>query len=134
MSVGKITIIIGTFVFLYCFFVLSFEVVVYSIIFTMVCSLSMDKIYSQNIKISVLVITKKPEHWVYINNNLQRGATVWKGIGAYSNEPVYIIFSVVSKYELPMLRKYLRDQDPESFLVSWDQVQVGGRFESHLFS
>lgn len=133
MSVGKLTLFIGAFVFLYCFFVFTFDVVVYSIIFTLVCAQVMDRFYAQNIKICVLAITKKPEHWVYINNELKRGATVWKGIGAYSNEPVYIIFSVVSKYELPILRRYLRDKDPESFLVSWDQVQVHGRFDSHLF-
>lgn len=133
MSVGKLTLFIGTFVFVYCLFVFTFEVVVYSVIFTLVCAQVMDRFYAQNIKVCVLAITKKPEHWVYINNELKRGATVWKGIGAYSNETVYVIFSVVSKYELPIFRRYLRDKDPESFMVSWDQVQVTGRFDSHLF-
>ncbi len=134
VSVGKLSAIIALFVFLYCFVFYPFETVLYSVIYTMLCTLIMDKVYLQNIKVAVLVITKKPDHWAYINNELQRGATVWRGIGAYSGEDTYIIYSVVSKYEMPILRGHLRRNDPNSFMVSWDHVQVGGNFESHLFS
>lgn len=134
MSVGKIAYAISALVFIFCFVYYPFETVIYSIIYTMLATFVMDKVYSQNIKVGVLVVTQKPEHWVYINNELHRGATVWRGIGAYSGEERYIIFSVVSKYEMPILRRYLREKDPHSFMVSWDQVQIGGNFESHLFS
>ena len=134
ISVGRISLMISAVVFIFCFFVYPFETVIYSVIYTLVTTFVYEKVYLQNIKVSVLVITKQPENWVYINNVLKRGATVWRGVGAYSGKDTYIIFSVVSKYEMPILRRYLREKDPNSFMVAWDQVTVNGHFQSHLFS
>ncbi|MFM9414487.1 YitT family protein [Peptococcus simiae] len=134
ISVGTLSLILSALVFVYCAFVYPFETVAYSVIYTLITTFVYEKVYLQNIKVSVLVITKQPEHWVYINNVLQRGATFWRGIGAYSGTDTYIIFSVVSKYEMPILRRYLREKDPNSFMVAWDQVTVNGHFQSHLFS
>jgi uncharacterized membrane-anchored protein YitT (DUF2179 family) len=68
----------------------------------------------------------------YILKDLERGATYWKGRGGYTEEETNIIFSVVSKHELALLKKNLREVDPQAFLVSKENVGIEGRFLKHL--
>lgn len=133
-SIGRIATTLAAGVFIYCFFVYPLEVVIYSLIYTLTCNFVLDRVFLQNIKVGVVIMTRLPDLWVTINEKLNRGATFWHGYGAYSGAPVYVIFTVVSKYERAMLNRFLKEHDPDSFMVSWDDVSVGGHFENHLFS
>lgn len=133
-SIGRIATTLAAGVFIYCFFVYAVDIVIYSLIYTLTCNFVLDKVFLQNIKVGVVIMTRKPDLWVTINEQLHRGATFWHGYGSYSGEPVYVIFTTLSKYERALLSRLLKEQDPDSFMVSWDDVSVRGRFENHLFS
>ncbi len=93
----------------------------------------MDKVHYQNVKISVMVISKNREILQYIIDETHRSATYWQGQGAYTGGDYLVINTVVSKYELLRLRRGLLELDPQAFVVENNSVNVTGYFPSHFF-
>lgn len=132
-SVGKVSLLISLLVYAYALFTSPPVIVVYSIIFTMVYMLLVDRVHYQNVKISVMVVSKKQEILPYIIEETQRSATYWQGHGAYTGADFFVINTVVSKYELLRLRKGILELDPQAFLIENNAVNVTGYFPSHFF-
>lgn len=62
----------------------------------------------------------------YILNELQRGATIYEGKGAYSNERKQIITTVIDRKEFIHLKKQLLVIDPEAFMTVQNLHEVIG--------
>lgn len=62
----------------------------------------------------------------YILNELQRGATICEGKGAYSNERKQIITTVIDRKEFIHLKKQLLVIDPEAFMTVQNLHEVIG--------
>lgn len=131
-SVGKISMAVAAFVFLYCAVYYQLETVIYSIIFTAVGVFSMDRAHYQNVKMSVVIITKSAYIGDLITCSLKRSATYWKGTGAYTMEDYYVYVTAVSRYEAIRLRAEIEKADPQAFLIFQNVQSVAGHFESHL--
>lgn len=127
-SVGKITILVNLFVFGACAVLFNFQVVVYSIIYNAVGSFTLDKVHYQNIKISATIITKSDEIAPLILTRLDRGVTKSTGCGAYTGEPVNILITVISKYEIHDLNKLIAEIDPHAFIIFNESTAVKGNF------
>lgn len=132
-SVGRVSLIISLIVYAYALFTSPPVILVYSVIFTMIYSLTVDRVHYQNVKISVMVVTKNKDILQYILHETQRGATYWDGLGAYSGTELLVINTVVSKYELMRLRRAIIELDPQVFIVENSSVNVTGYFPSHFF-
>lgn len=61
-----------------------------------------------------------------IINNLQRGATIIKGYGAYTGKEKNVLYVVVNKQELLTLKKIIRDIDPRAFIIISNVYEVLG--------
>lgn len=135
-SVGQISIVIGAAVLVYALFQYDLNLVVYSGIYTVVYSVTLDKVHYQTIKTGAMVfaMNESQDKQVrrYITETLSRGATCWTATGAYTGEDVYISYSVVSKSEALALRRELQHVDPDIFVVFTDGMDVIGQYESHL--
>lgn len=131
-SVGKISMGIGALVFLYCIFNYDFEHVIYSIIYTVVLTTILDQTHYQNIKTSAIIFTKNPAVEVGILKDLRRGTTRWSGEGGYTHETSYVFLTVISKYEMPRLRRLVHKADPHAFIIFHDVMAVDGNFEKRL--
>ena len=92
-----------------------------------------DKVHYQNVKISVMVVTKNRAILQYIIDETHRSATYWQGQGAYSGAEFLVINTVVSKYELLRLRRGIIELDPQVFIIENNSVNVTGFFPSHFF-
>jgi uncharacterized membrane-anchored protein YitT (DUF2179 family) len=132
-SVGKVSLFIGLIVYAYALFTSAPEILVYSVIFTMIYSVVVDRVHHQNVKISVMVVSKKREILQYIIDETHRSATYWEGHGAYTGSEYLVINTVVSKYELMRLRRGIVELDPQVFIVENSSVNVTGYFPSHFF-
>lgn len=132
-SVGRVSLLISLMVYAYVLFTQPPVIVIYSIIFTMIFSLVVDRVHYQNVKISVMVISKNKEILQYIIDETHRSATYWQGQGAYSGSEFLVINTVVSKYELLRLRRGIIEIDPQVFIVENNSVNVTGYFPSHFF-
>lgn len=131
-SVGRISLIVGAVVYAYSFIKYDLNTVIYSAIYTVVFSLTVDKTHYQNIKASAIIFSRKREVIDYIIHTLKRGATCWEGYGAYSGEVTHICMTVVSKYEVAQLRRQVMSIDPKAFIVMNDRLDVTGNYESRL--
>ena len=59
LSVGQVNILLNLVVYGICLFMFNIEIVVYSLIYATVFSLTVDKVHIQNINTSVMIFTKK---------------------------------------------------------------------------
>ena len=133
VSVGRVSLIISLIVYVYALFTSPPVILVYSVIFTIIYTQVVDKVHYQNVKISVMVVSKNKEILQYIIDETHRSATYWNGQGAYSGDDVLVINTVVSKYELLRLRRGIIELDPQAFIIENNSVNVTGYFPSHFF-
>lgn len=129
-SVGKINLMVNLVVYSLCMVLLSVPTAIYSLVCSVVATNTIDRVHTQNRDAEVTVITKLPaaelEHEVFAQ--LNRGVTQLRGVGAYTEEEVNVLYITLSEYELPILRQIIRRFDPHAFVVVKDKVRVFGNY------
>lgn len=131
-SVGRINIIMNIFVYVICTFMFNIEIVIYSLIYTTVLAVVLDRIHVQNINMSVMIFTKKTGISKAIMDQTGRGVTNWDGEGAYTNKTSYILLVIISKYEVGQIKQIVRGIDPNAFMIFTEGCSVDGNFEKRL--
>ena len=131
-SVGRINILMNIFVYAICLFMFNIEIVIYSLIYTTILSVAIDHVHIQNINMSVMIFTKKLGISKAIMEETGRGVTNWEGAGAYTNETSYILFVMISKYEVNQIRRIVQSIDPNAFMIFTEGCSVEGNFEKRL--
>lgn len=131
-SVGRVCMMIGAVVYVYCLIFYELNTVVYSAIYTIIYSMTIDRTHHQIIKSNIFVISKSKEIAAYINHTLERGATLWQGEGTFTGQPTYVCMAVMSKHEAIQLCQDIRQIDPDAFLIQHDHADVRGNFEKRV--
>ncbi len=133
-SVGKFAMIFN-----FCIFGISgiaygLSTMIYSIMYSIVENISLDKLHEQNISSSVLIFSKTKPNAIlkFIKDDLNRGATWWKGTGEYKETDTYIVYVALSRYELHKLEKFIKVTKQDVFLTKSDFVEVYGEYEKRL--
>lgn len=131
-SVGKLGILINMLVFGLCAILFEIPVAIYSILYSVCMSLTMDRVHYQNINMTVMIFTKKEGIQKEVMNQMRRGVTYWKGAGAYTNDETNILVTVISKYEITTIKKIIHAIDPQAFVIINEGMSVSGNFEKRL--
>ncbi|MBY0759847.1 YitT family protein [Sellimonas caecigallum] len=131
-SVGKMSLIINFFVYGVCLCLFDLMIVIYSLIYGVIYSVACDRVHIQNINMSVMIFTKKLGISKAIMDGMGRGVTNWDGAGAYTNETSYILFVMISKYEVNELKQIVKSIDPNAFMIFTEGCSVDGNFEKRL--
>ncbi len=131
-SVGKITLLVNGLLYGCCALLFDIEIVVYSLIYTFVMSMLIDKVHVQNINTTVLMFSKKAGLEDFVIQETRRGITIWKGQGGYTKEETNIGMVALSKYEIPVLRAKLAEFDKDAFIVVTEGNGIYGNFEKRL--
>ena len=131
-KVGTVGIVISCCVYSCCLFMYDITTVLFSIIFAVVTGMCVNRVHTQNIKIQAMIFTKEEGLVDAILHELRRGVTTWDGIGAYTNDDTHIIVTVLSKYELDLLKDLLARIDPNAFVIVQENAQVLGNFEKRF--
>lgn len=131
-SVGKMATIINVFVYGICLLIFNLETAIYSLIYGVISSIACDRVHIQNINMSVMIFTKKLGISKAIMEETGRGVTNWDGAGAYTNETSYILFVMISKYEVNQIRRIVQGIDPNAFMIFTEGCSVDGNFEKRL--
>ena len=136
LSVGKVGFMCNVLVFVTAGILRSVDTMVYSIIYSGVMMFVLERTHDQNVCTSAMIFTKvKPTKITsYIKNEINRDATTWEGVGLYQNDKTYICYVVLSRYELLLLEKNLKNIDEEAFLIKDENVKVNGNFEKKLIT
>ena len=131
-SVGKISLYFNVLLYAIMLFLFDAETVIYSLIYTVIFTLILDKTHYQNINVRVMIFTKKDGIDKAINEQTRRGVTKWDGCGAYTKESTHVLVSCINKYEVNAMMELIQNIDPQAFVIVDENVIVNGNFEKRL--
>lgn len=97
----------------------SWELALYALVALYVSGLAAElATEGQAVVRTATIISARPQEVArHILEELQRGVTVWPGVGAYSGEARQILFCAVSRAEVGQLKAIIREADPRAFVV-----------------
>ncbi|MEG0765216.1 MAG: YitT family protein [Pseudoflavonifractor sp.] len=110
-------------------FVFDIETGLFSLLGLVLKSVLVDSVIeSLNRHKSITIITSHPEVASdYITHVLGRGATLWEGKGAYTQDIHWIVLSVLTRSQSVALRRHLKEEDPSAFLLSSNTSEIFGK-------
>ena len=131
LSVGKLGLMLNVFIFSITGIMYGLQTMIYSIIYSFVDSLMLDKMHEQNICSTAFIFCKKNPKEInnYIKNELNRDFTYWDAKGGYDDSRTYIIYTALTKYELIKLERKIKECDFNAFMIKSDGVGIKGEFE-----
>lgn len=100
----------------------------YSIVYYFVSSKVVDIINYRNKKQEIQIFTSDKNLSQVLIRTFPHACTIISGKGAYSGEEKLILYMVVSKKEAKKAIKFIRQEDPNSFITVSELNQVYGRF------
>ena len=131
-SVGRFTLLVNAVIYIICAFLFELPVAIYSVLYSAVYSMAVDKTHLQSINTSVIIFTRNKGICEIILKELNRGVTYWEGVGGYTQTNTYVVYTVLSKYEVRILEEKLRQEDPDAFVIVTEQDQILGNYEVRL--
>jgi uncharacterized membrane-anchored protein YitT (DUF2179 family) len=110
-------------------FIFSIEAALYALIFIFVSSKLVDLVVTglSQRKTAVIISDAWNEISKEIISTLQRGVTIVHGQGAYSGQEKTILYVVITFQELSRLKRFIRQIDPNAFVVISDTLEVMGQ-------
>lgn len=131
ISVGRLNILTNIVLYLICILLYDVPTVIYSLFYSVVCSLMCDRLHAQNINMQVMIVTQIPDVSgleIEIMSEMLHGLTRWQATGAFTEKPETILMTVVSKQEIPKLRGIVHRFDPKAFVLISEGVSVDGYY------
>ena len=109
LDVGRALLISDIVIAAAALFIFDIETGLFSLLGLVLKSVLVDSVIeSLNRRKSMTIITSKPDVAVaFITETLHRGATVWEGQGAYTQEKHWVVLTVLSRGQAVVLRRYL---------------------------
>ncbi len=134
-SVGRLSLLVNVVVYGVAFILMSdIPKIIYTLIFAGINTIALDRMHFQNISSEVIIISKHNDAEIQnaIINEMRRGVSYWDGYGAFTGESSRVLYTIVSKYEIPKLKKVVTRIDPKAFISIKDGIAVSGNFEKRL--
>ena len=133
-SVGKLGLLINLIIYGIAGIRYGLEVMIYSIIYSAVDNLMVDKMHEQNICSTAFIFCKKNPKPIddFIKNELNRDFTYWYAKGGYDDSRTYIIYTALTKYELIKLERNLKKFNIQTFIVKSEGIGIKGEFEKQF--
>lgn len=130
IGIGQLNMCINAVIYVICFMLFDVQTVVYSLIFSVINGLVLDKVHTQTVNVEAMIISKKNNDIIEqeILEKLQRGITYWDAYGGYTDEIGRVMYTVISKYEVPTLKRIVKKANPNAFTVFKEGSQVSGNF------
>lgn len=132
LSVGKYSLYFNIVIYTICAVAFDLEVAIYSFLFSLVYSYMVDRGHLENLDVSLMIFTKKSEVKEMIMKDNKRGVTTWTGKGAYTNDETEVLVSIVSRYEIPLLKRKIRKIDKDAFVIISNVSDVEGGYDKRL--
>ncbi len=133
-TVGKISLYVNLAVYSICGYLYGISVMIYSIIYSVICSFVVDNTHKQNICSTATIFTKeRPDKIIeYVKKELDRDVTTWEAVGLHKATKTYVSYVVLSKYELIRLEKAMPRLDKHAFFIKSDGVSIYGNFDKKV--
>lgn len=130
-SVGKLGLFVNTIIYFIAGLSYGLEIMIYSIIYSVVDSLMIDRMHEQNICSTAFIFCKENPKQIndFIKNELQRDFTYWYANGGFDDSRTYIIYTALTKYELIKLERNMKKFNLHTFMIKSDGIGIKGDFE-----
>ena len=105
------------------------EICLYSIVGLVLKSFIVDNVidgFNRN-KCFIIVTSMEKEVCEFINTMLHRGATISQCTGSFTNETKSMIVTVLNRTQAGMLKKYLKEMDPNAFTIITNSSDIVGK-------
>ena len=130
-SVGSISLGVNVIIYLLLLLSFRFETFVYSIIYLLVFTLTLDRTHYQNINLRLMIFTKHcGVDWV-IMERTGRGVTNGQ-VSGFTKEETHILVTCINKYEYNAFVDLIHTIDAQAFIISDENVRICGNFEKRL--
>lgn len=129
-SVGSISIYFNALIVFVAGLLFGWQYMFYSALSIFVSGKVTDVVYTKQKKMQVMIVTKHPEAVIEaIQKCMRRGITIInEAEGAYKHDKQTVLMTIVTRYELPLLREAMKSSDPQAFVSIAENVQILGRF------
>jgi uncharacterized membrane-anchored protein YitT (DUF2179 family) len=135
LSLGKLVMIVDGIIVLFTLVqpteagTIGWEFAIYSLIIIYIEGKIIDMIVSgASYHKTVMIVSDEYESIAAkIKNDLVRGATILSGTGAYSGKDRKMIYSVMSRRELEILKLHIKEVDPEAFVNVTEANEIIGK-------
>jgi uncharacterized membrane-anchored protein YitT (DUF2179 family) len=123
LKVSDVVLILNVFIFGVAAFILGLTVALYSVLTYIAASKTLDFILTGIEEYTGVTIISEHSEAIRqaITQELGRGVTLYKGQNGYgkrgAQEEITIVFTVVTRLEIPRLREEIKRLDPRAFLV-----------------
>lgn len=129
-DVGSLAIIFNGMIMFAAGMLFGWQYALYSALSIFVSGKVTDVVYTKQKKMQVMIITQRPEAvMASLQKRLRRGITIINDAqGAYTKEKETVLFTIVTRYEMPLLREGMDESDNEAFVSIAENVQILGNF------
>ncbi|GEB28901.1 YitT family protein [Enterococcus casseliflavus] len=129
-TIGSISIFFNIVILFAAGILFGWQYALYSAIAIFVSGKVTDAVFTKQKKMQVTIITRNPEEVIQtIQKHMRRGITIInEAEGAYKHDKQTVLLTVVTRFELPMLRSAMKEADPKAFVSIAENVQILGRF------
>ena len=135
LSIGTINTAANVVLYAICLFLFDVPTVIYSLICSVISALLCDRVYTQNINVQALIVTKTEDLGsleVELMGRMGRGITRWNASGAYTGQEEKVLMVILNKYEVSRLKTIVQEFDPNAFIIIDEGVSVYGHFLKKL--
>nr|WP_106782743.1 YitT family protein [Lysinibacillus timonensis] len=107
----------------------NWNIALYTLLSIYLSGLVIDKIHTNNIKVTMQIVTSKGESIrEELLKSIYRGITITEGYGGYTKEKKQILMMVVTRYETFQIKEIVRQYDKQAFINIFQTIEVDGAF------
>lgn len=129
LEVGNLLLATDLLVVALAFVLYDIEVALYSFLGLLLKSILIDNTINNinRCKFVHIVCSHRGPICDYIINELHKSATVCEAKGAYSHDRKYVIMCVLKGRQAIQLRRFLKEQDPDAFMMMSNSSEIFGK-------
>lgn len=130
-TIGSISIFFNVIIMIAAGLLFGWQYALYSAMAIFVSGKVTDAVYTKQKKMQVTIITRYPDSVIHsIQDKMRRGITIInEAEGAYKHDKQTVLMTVVTRFEMPLLKEAMRESDPHAFVSIADNVQIFGNFK-----
>ena len=128
IRLGSSILVLNGLILTFAAYVFSLQDALYTLIFLFVSTQVLNVVvYGLSQRKAVYIISAR---WELIQRSImekvQRGVTIISGHGGYTGQEIQMVFTVISRQELPRLKQLINEIDSQAFVVVSDTLEVMG--------
>lgn len=128
INIGKSLLVVDFIVTLLGAITFGIDIGLYGLLSVIINGIAIDKVIEgfQTCKEVTIISTQNDEIGKFIMDDLERGCTYLKGIGAFTGHDTFVLYTVLGRNEFIKLKQYISKVDPKAFITVGEVHEVMG--------